>query len=219
MNELLLLVEICLTFGTLLLFKKFFAKAGIYAWIALATVLANIQTVKSIDVFGVSSMAGTVLFASVFLATDILRECYGKEAAKKGVYIGVASVLAYLLSTQLMVMYVPAAFDISQGSMETLFALSPRVCFASLAMYAVSNLLDVIVYDKLYKMTNGKALWLRNNVSTILCNGLENFGFVFLAFAGVYPFEEVLMMAISTSVIEVCIALCDTPFVYLGKKI
>lgn len=219
MNEIILLVEVISMFGALLMFKKMFGKTGLFLWIGLASVLANIQVVKSIEMFGISGTVGNVMFASVFLATDLLRECYGKSEAKKGVYIGVASVVLFLTCTQITMLYKPCSIDISQDSMETLFALSPRVCAASLSMYALANFLDVAVYDKLYAVFDGKKMWLRNNVSTVLCNCLENFGFVFLAFVGVYPIEEVLAIAVSTCLIEVGIALCDTPFLYIGKRL
>lgn len=218
MNEILLLFEILLMFSSLLVFKKLFGKIGLFAWIALASVLANIQTVKSIELFGIGSVAGTVLFASVFLATDLLRECYGKEEAKKGVLVGVASIVIFLVCSQLALLYIPSGLDTSHEAMKTMFALSPRICVSSLIMYAVANLLSVFVYDKLHQAFQGEKLWLRNNVSTILCNCLENFGFVFLAFGGVYPFEEVVMIAVSTCVIEIIVALCDTPFLYIGRK-
>ena len=219
MNEIILILEAFLMFASLLLFKKLFGKTGLFLWIGLASVLANIQVVKSIEVFDISATVGNVMFASVFLATDLLRECYGKEEAKKGVYIGATSIILYLVCTQLTLLYAPASFDISQSAMETLFSLSIRVCAASLLMYVIANLLDVYIYDKLHCYFEGRKLWLRNNVSTIICNCLENFGFVFLAFAGVYPIEEVLMIAVSTCIIEIGIALCDTPFLYIGRKL
>lgn len=219
MNEILLLIEIVLMFGSLLVFKRTFGKTGLFVWIALASILANIQTVKSIELFGIGSVAGSVLFASVFLATDLLRECYGKEEAKKGVFVGVASIMLFLVCSQLSLLYIPNSLDVSHEAMKTMFALSPRICISSLIMYAVANLLSVFVYDKLHQAFQGEKMWLRNNVSTILCNCLENFGFVFLAFGGVYPFEEVMMIAVSICIIEVIIALCDTPFLYIGRKI
>lgn len=218
MNEILLIIEIIAMFTTIVLLKRFFSKEGLYLWIGLASVLANIQVVKSVEMFGISATLGNVLFASVFLATDLLRECYGKEPAKKGVCIGVTSIMVYLLCTQITLLYIPNSIDISQSSMQTLFSLSPRVCAASLTMYTIANFLDVHIYDKLHEAFQGKKLWLRNNVATVTCNCLENFGFVFLAFLGVYPLKEVLAIAISTCIIEVGIALCDTPFLYIGAK-
>lgn len=72
--------------------------------------------------------------------------------------------------------------------------------------------------DKLRNKTQGKALWLRNNVSTILCNCVENFGFIGLAFAGIYDIETILTIAASTSIIEALVAVLDTPFLYLAKR-
>ena len=58
-----------------------------------------------------------------------------------------------------------------------------------------------------------------NNVSTILCNCLENFGFIFLAFVGIYDGATILTIAASTSIVEAIVALCDTPFLYLAGGI
>lgn len=219
MNEILLIVEMVAAFVALLTLKKCFGMTGLFLWIGLATTLANVQVVKSAEMFGISAALGNVLFASVFLATDLLRECYGKEEAKKGVYIGIASVVVFLLFTQVTLLYAPSDIDMSQSAMETVFAFSTRICLASLAMYAISNLMAVAVYDKLHRLCDGKMMWLRNNVSTIFCNCLENFGFSFLAFAGVYSVEDILMIAASGCLIEAGIALCDTPFLYIGKKL
>ena len=219
MNEILLFVEIVVMFSLLLLSKKFFGKNGLYLWIGLASVLANIQVTKSINIFGISATLGNVMFASNFLATDILSECYGKKEAKKGVFIGFFAVVVYLVCTQISLLFKPNNIDIVQGSMQTLFSLAPRVCIVSTLMLFVANLTDVYLFEKLSKKFEGKKLWLRNNISTIVCNCLENFGFVFLAFFGVFDLKDLLLIALSTSIIEIMIALCDTPFLYLAKKI
>lgn len=219
MNEILFLLEAIAMFSALLVFKKAFGKGGLFAWIAIATVLANVQVTKTIELFGITSAVSNVLFATVFLATDILRECYSKEDAKRGAYIGSVSIVAFMLIAQITKAYIPADIDIAHGAMTVIFDMSLRVCIASLLMYVASTLLNVTLYDWLHKLCNGKKLWLRNNVSTILCNGVDNFGFAFLAFAGVYPTEDILMIAASGCVVETIVALLDTPFVYMGKKI
>lgn len=218
MNELLLLVKMLFVFSAILLALKWFGKAGIFAWLAIATIMANIFVTKSVEVFGISAAMGNVLFASTFLATDILNEKYGAKEAKKGVYIGLFAVLFYLGISQIGLLFVPSGIDTAHGSMAVLFGLAPRVCIASVAMYFLANMLDVVLYEKLRKRHNGKKMWLRNNVCTLVCNGLENFGFTLLAFAGVYSMGDILMIAISGSIIECAIALCDTPFLYMAKR-
>ena len=63
-------------------------------------------------------------------------------------------------------------------------------------------------------------MWLRNNVSTILCNCLENFFFMFGAFLFVegYDVATIFEMAITTSVVEMLVGLLDTPFLYAGMS-
>ena len=82
MNIILLFISIILTFSALLVLKKFFGKIGVIGFMGVATVLANILTCKNINIFGLSTTLGTILFASNFLATDILTECYSIKTAK-----------------------------------------------------------------------------------------------------------------------------------------
>lgn len=219
MNEIILVVEVCIVFTLLLICHKFFKREGVIAWVAIATVLANIITAKNAMIFGLSTAIGTVMFASTFLATDILSECYTKEDAKKAVYIGLFSNVVLISATQIALRYIPSPFDYANNAMNTLFALNLRISVASAAMYFIANMADVYIFNKLKEKMNGKALWLRNNVSTILCNCIENFGFIGLAFYGIYDVKTIIVIAASTSVIELIVAILDTPFLYIAKKL
>ena len=203
----------------MLIIKKFLGKEGIIGWIGIASILANLLLIKSIDVLGISATLGNVLFASNFLATDILTENYGYKEAKKGVRFGIISVIIFMIVTQVALSFVPNAEDIAQSSFETLFSFVPRISIASLAMFAVSNLVDIRLYEWLRKKSNGKKMWLRNNICTIICNGGENFLFYIIAFLGVIDIGTILTIALSATIIETLIALCDTPFLYISKKI
>lgn len=219
MNELVLVVEVIIVFSLVLLFNKLFKKEGMIAWVAIATVLANVITAKNAMIFGLSTAIGTVMFASTFLATDILSELYSKEDAKKAVYVGLASNIVLISATQIALRYIPSPFDYANEAMTTLFALNLRISIASAAMYFVANIADIYIFNKIKEKMNGKQLWIRNNVATILCNCLENFGFIWLAFAGIYDGKTILTIALSTSVIEALVAVLDTPFLYLARKL
>lgn len=217
MNEILLFIEIIVVFSLLLLTKKFFGKNGLFIWIAIATVTAEIQVVKSINIFGLSGTLGNVMFASNFLATDILNELYSREDAKKGVYVGLWAVIIFIIFTQFMLLFKPNEIDMANDSMKVLFGLVPRVSISSITMFFIANMADVYIYSKFKEKFKEKKMWLRNNISTILCNSVENFFFVFFAFVGFYSFKDIMIIALSTTLIEVIIAICDTPFLYLSK--
>lgn len=219
MNTIILFVEVIFIFSALMLCYKLFGKVGAMAWVGMATILANVITAKNADIFGLSTAIGTVMFASTFLATDILTEYHSLNDAKKAVYVGLFSDVLLIASTQIALLYKPSAFDYADGAMQTLFALNMRISIASMVMYFISNFADVYLFEKLKEKSGGKWLWLRNNVSTILCNCLENFGFIGLAFAGIYDAKTIFTIALSTSIVEAIVAVCDTPFIYLAGKI
>ena len=219
MNETVLVAEIVTIFSLVVICYKLLGKEGMIAWVPIATVLANVITAKNADIFGLSTAIGTVMFASIFLATDILTEKYGKEEAQKAVKIGLFADIALIISTQIALLYIPSAFDYADEAMRTLFSLNLRISIASAVMYLISNIADIYLFTKIREKTGSKALWLRNNVATILCNCLENFGFIGLAFAGIYDLKTILIIAASTSVIEMFAAVCDTPFLYAAVRI
>ena len=217
MNILFGFINIIVTFTLVILIDKFFKKEGLYVWLSIATILANLTVCKMIDAFSFTTSLGNVLFASTFLATDIMSEKYSKEDAKKGVYISVFSGITFIIITQLTLLFIPSGEDIVHGAMKTLFSISIRTSAASMLMFFISNMLDIHLYNKL-KEKFPKKMWLRNNVSTILCNCLENYFFNTLAFAGIFSFPVILSIATTTTIIEIVIAICDTPFLYLSKK-
>lgn len=216
MNNVLLVVGIVLTFSALVGAKKLFGESGIIGFMAVATILANIILVKSVTLLGISATLGNVMFASNFLATDILTECYGVKSARKGAIFAICSSIMFLIAIQIALVFTPNEFDFAQESLQTLFGFMPRITLASVALFALSNILDVNLYEHLRKKTGGKYMWLRNNVSTILCNGAENFIFYAIAFGGTYDWGTIASMGLSATIIEIIIALCDTPFLYLA---
>ena len=197
---------------------KLFGKWGLYTWMALAVVFANIQVSKQVDIAGISTALGNVMFASTYLATDILNEKYSDKASRNAVKIAAGALVAYIVFAQFTQAFIPNAFDAVDPGMKAIFAMSVRITAASGFMFVVSNWFDVILYQKIKEKTGNKHMWFRNNLSTIICNCAENFAFSVLAFIGTYPLLYCLEIAVAGSLIEMLIAVCDTPFLYLAKK-
>ena len=218
MNIIYGFINIIVTFSLVVLIERLFKKEGLYVWLSIATILANLTVCKMIDVFSFTTSLGNVLFASTFLATDIMSEKYGKKDAKKGVYISIFSSITFIIITQLTLLFIPSSDDVVNEAMKTLFSISIRTMTASMVMFFISNMADIHLYNKLKEKYPNK-LWLRNNISTILCNCLENYFFNTLAFIGIFSMNVIISIATTTTIIEIVIALCDTPFLYLSKKL
>ena len=218
MNILLGVVSLLLTFSLLIIVEKIFKKEGLFVWVSIATIIANILVCKSIGIFNITTNLGNILFASSFLATDIMSEKYGAKESRKAIILGVVSQVIFVIMTQIGLLYTPAPEDLAQESMKGLFSINLRVSIASIVMYFVSNMADIYIFEKIKEKVPGK-LWLRNNVSTMICNSIENYLFSFLAFAGLMDITTILSIATLASVLEIVIAACDTPFLYLSKKL
>ncbi len=219
MNVTLLLFEVLIIFGLLVLVYKYFGKDGLFMWAGLAPVLANIMTVKNATILGFNSTCGTVLFASVFLCTDIISEHFGENESKKAVYLGVISNIIFIVSSQICIRYIPSDVDVMHDTLKNLFSLNLRVTLSSILCYLISNIGDVIIYNKLKSITNNRLMWIRNNISTILCNCFENFLFIYLAYAGIFDINIIVSIALATCFIETIVAILDTPFLYIADRI
>lgn len=216
MNIVLGFVNIIVTFSLIVLIEKLFKKEGLYVWVSIATILANLTVCKMIDVFNFTTSLGNVIFASTFLATDIISEKYSAKEARKAVYLSMFAGITFIIITQLTLLFTPSSEDVVQGAMKTLFAINLRTSVASMGMFFIANMLDIYIYNKL-KEKLPKKLWLRNNVATITCNCIENYFFNTLAFIGIFSLPVIMSIATTTTIIEIVIAVCDTPFLYLSK--
>ena len=225
MNEILLILSLVISFGATTLFLRLFGKSGLFAWIGICAVFANIEVTIVVNAFGMSQTLGNTLFASSFLATDILSEIYGKKEADKGVYIGIVTTVLFIILSTMWLHYIPNEEDWAMPSIKALFSNTPRILIASLIGYAVSELFDVWLYHKWWDLTEKKTgshtkmLWFRNNFSTLISQFVNIVIFNFGAFSGIYSMPELIKITAACYVIYVATSLLDTPFVYLARRI
>ena len=217
-NEFLWLLLLLANFTAILLAYRFFGKIGLYIWIPIATILANIQVLKMVDLLSIGVTLGNITYASSFLVTDILSENYGKKSARKAVFIGFFSLTATVIIMNLALMFKPNEFDFIQESLNNIFAILPRIALASLIAYGVSQMHDVWAYIFWKNLFPGvKFLWLRNNASTMVSQLIDSVIFTFIAFWGLLPNSEFVQILITTYVLKWFVAAIDTPFLYLAR--
>lgn len=223
-NELLWILFALVNFLLITASYKLFGKNGLFAWIAMGTILANIQVVKSIDLsiagLTLAATLGNIMYGTLFLVTDALGELFGHKDAKKAVQIGFFSLLATLIIMQMALLFTPSEADIAQASLSTIFSVMPQIAGASLLAYLLSQFLDVYLFQTLKKKwPDTKWLWLRNNGSTLVSQLVDTLIFVPIAFVGWVPFDIIKEIFITTYLIKVIVAALDTPFVYWMKSI
>lgn len=219
-NEVIFILHILIAlFFILIAFKIGFH--WLLALIAVQAVLMNIFVLKMMNIFTLEVTGGNVLYASIFLGTDIICEHYGKNKARQAVWIGFFASVFFIIMSQFIMWYYPSSLDdgaFLHNTLSTIFTTTPRIVLASMGAYLISQHLDITIFNFLKKITKGKYLWLRNNGSTIVSQLIDTIFFTFVGLYGIVATNEnVWQIILFTYIVKVIIAALDTPFIYLSK--
>mgnify|MGYP003297088482 CR=1 FL=1 len=217
MNEFLFFITIIVSFFGVILAFRLWDRRGLFVWVGFATIIANIEVSKCVDIFGMSMTLGNVVYGSTFLCTDIISELYGGKESRKAVKMGFFALVTFVVLSQFSLLFRPNEYDQVSGAMHTLLSSTPRTCLASLTAYFISNTMDTYLYDWIGKHT--RRIWIKNNASTFTSQLVDSILFTELAFAGTFPQNVVLELIVTTYAAKGIVAICDTPFVYWATSI
>lgn len=218
-NEFFGIATFFVTFIVMVLMYRCFGKQGLIAWVAIGTIIANIQVIKTVDIFGISATLGNVMFASIYLATDILNDIYGRKVAKRAVWLGFSSTLVMIIVMQMSLHFIPAPEDISQKALSTIFDLVPRIALGSIIAYIIGQHVDVFIFSMIKKVfRSDKTFIIRAYGSTVLSSIIDTALFVTIAFIGTLPASVVFEIFITTYVLKLVSTIFNVPFGYIAKS-
>ena len=225
-QELLWLTTLVADLGCTLVLYRLFGKAGLQVAIATAIILANLQGPKLTMIFGLQTSLGVIFYSSIFFATDVLSENYGKAAANKAVRMGFAVSVIVLIMLSLALLYLPsdkpetAEFSASiHSAFSTIVNFTPRFIFGSLLAYYISQHFDVWAFHKIKSMTRGRWLWLRNNLSTMSSQVVDTLIYSLVAWWGIVDFRTALALGAAKYIFKLAIAMIDTVFIYWARRV
>ena len=218
-NEFFGIATFFITFIVMVLMYRCFGKQGLIAWVAIGTIIANIQVIKTVVIFGISATLGNVMFASIYLATDILNDIYGRKVAKRAVWLGFSSTLVMIIVMQMSLHFIPAPEDISQKALSTIFDLVPRIALGSIIAYIIGQHVDVFIFSMIKKVfQSDKTFIIRAYGSTVLSSIIDTALFVTIAFIGTLPASVVFEIFITTYVLKLVSTIFNVPFGYIAKS-
>lgn len=219
MNELLWLGMLALNFAGILLVYRFFGRVGLFVWVPIAAIVANIQVIKYVELFGLTATLGNVVYATSFLVTDILSENHGRRHANRAIAVGFVALIAMVVLMNLALLFEPDVADESHEHLVAIFTLLPRITLASLVAYAVSQYHDVWAYHLWKKrIPSRRHIWIRNNLSTLVSQLIDSVVFSLAAFLGRVPGPVLVEIVVTTYVLKAIVAVADTPLVYLASR-
>jgi uncharacterized integral membrane protein (TIGR00697 family) len=164
---------------------------------------------------------GVLLYPITFLISDLLTEFYGKKRAKYVIQITI--IISFLVMCLLYISVNLKAVDwsaINDEQFEKIFSVYNAGTLASIIAMYIGQIIDITVFSWLKTKTNGKHLWLRNNVSTIIAQFFDTVTVLsILCFFNILPLSQLSNIFISSFIFKIIAAIIDTPFCYLGHFI
>jgi queuosine precursor transporter len=210
---------VIVNFAFFLLCYRLFGKSGMYAWVGIATVIANIQVAKTIAMpFDIVMTLGNTMYVTLYMTSDLLNEKYGRAEARKAVWFGFFTLLMTTVIMQMVLVFKPQETDIAQSSLETIFGLMPRLALGSLTAYFISQFLDVRLYSWIRKYySTSSQLWIRSNGSTMISSFVDTLIFCTIAFAGLYDWNVWLEILLTTYLAKFLLTAVSTPILYIAR--
>ncbi|MDA0728333.1 MAG: queuosine precursor transporter [Bacteroidetes bacterium] len=161
---------------------------------------------------------GLLPYPITFLVTDLISEIYGKKKANQVVVAGlVASVMTLGIIALAGHASATSWSPVTDGEFDHVFGQTALAVGASMAAYLLAQSLDVQLFHHWKRLTQGRHLWLRNNLSTIPSQIIDTLTVLVLLCAvgeiGWNRFGDLLLNGV---LFKACVAALDTPLVYLG---
>lgn len=224
-QDLLWITTLCIDLGLTVLMYRLFGKYGLLAAIVLAILLANLQGPKLTIIFGLQTSLGVIFYSSIFFATDLLSEKFGRAEADRAVMIGFSVSVIIVLMLSLALLFQPsprpesAAFSTNiHEAFGTILNFTPRFVFGSLLAYLISQRFDVWFFHVIRERTRGRHLWLRNNLSTMASQTIDTLLYSFVVWWGVVDLSTAIQLGIVKFGFKIFIAAFDTPFIYWARS-
>ena len=180
---------------------------------------------KFVEIFGLTIPIGTLAFPITFLATDLICELYGEKRAQNLVYVGFFMNF-FMLGVMSLGNYLDDA-GVSGGTMiyDEVYGFMRAGVIASVIAYAVAQTVDVKMFHFWKRLTNGKHLWLRNNLSTTFSQLVDTIAILSINYmvgnfeGEINSLSALFSLILSMYTFKFFSALFDTPLFYLGVRL
>ncbi len=188
--------------------------AFITAAFSTVLVLSNISSTKILSLGWFSFDGGTIIFPLAYIFGDILTEVYGYARARRVIWTGFAMNLL-MVAVFYAVGKLPPAMDWPyQESFMNILGVVPRIVAGSLAAYLLGEFVNSYALAKLKIKTAGKHFWLRAIGSTAVGQFFDTTVFLLIAFAGVLPWNLLLIVWVSNYIFKILTEVILLPITY-----
>lgn len=218
MNYILIIIEVFLSYLTLLLFHKKFKLDGIYYYIVMATILSNIMLLNTIDILTYPISVGFGITSSIVIATIILTHKRGpSELSKLIITIIISSIISYSYLTLSSYMGISDTNKYTNISYSIIFKNNIRIYLANTISLILSIYLSTKLYHTMKQIKN--KIWISNIFTTVIVEFIESIIFCVIAYTFSLKVIDLIMVIVIRYVIRALIECLGTTVIYIDDKI
>ncbi|WP_395625735.1 queuosine precursor transporter [Daejeonella sp.] len=192
----------------------------------------------NIDMFGVPDLsfnmsAGVITWPLIFIMTDIINEYFGiKQVRFLSILAAILISYAFLVVGFAMNL-APSDFWINQtinneslnmnNAFSAIFGQGMWIIVGSIVAFLIGQMVDVIIFHRIKKMTGERLLWLRATGSTLASQFIDSFVVIFIAFyinpQYNWSWQMVAAIGIVNYSYKFIVAIIMTPLLYVVHNI
>ncbi len=192
----------------------------------------------NINLFGSSFSfhltAGVLLWPVVFVMTDIINEYYGVKGVRFLSFMTIGLVAyAFIMFSGAIQLSPSEYFTIGNGidndkannAFKGIFGQGMWIIIGSMVAFMVGQILDVVIFHRIKKMTGEKNIWLRATGSTLISQLVDSFVVLFIAFylgrriqttqGEPWSLHQILVTGTGNYIYKFAVAIVLTPVIYL----
>lgn len=193
----------------------YLGKEALTTFVTVTYILANLLVIKQINLLGYDVTSTDAFIIGSVLAMNLLNEYFGKEAARKSLWIAFSGIILVTILTQIHLFYIPTPFDTTHEHFSAIFSIIPRITLASLISYFISQKFENYLYALLKKYFAGNYIVGRNMISMSSSQLLDTILFSFLGLYGIVThISHIIFISYSIKLISIFIA---SPLSWLSK--
>jgi queuosine precursor transporter len=157
-------------------------------------IVANIVEQKLIRIGPIEATAGLLIFPISYIVNDIIAEVWGYKKARLIIWCGFAMNFLAVLIFHLSI-WVPSSANFThQAEFQLVLGNTLRISMASFIAFLCGSFLNAFVMSKMKILQKGRQFSIRAVVSTIIGEGADSLVFFNLAFFGVIPNDDLIVL-------------------------
>lgn len=185
--------------------------------------------------FSFNLTAGVLLWPVVFIMTDIINEYYGEKGVRFLSYIAAGLISYAFVLFFFAIRLAPATWwpgskqsagvPDMQLAYTAIFGQGLWIIIGSLVAFLIGQILDVLIFHRIKKITGEKMIWLRSTGSTLVSQLIDSFVVLGIAFyigpklqpsqGTPWTLQQLLSVGTGNYIYKFSVAILLTPVIYL----